>query len=54
MELQPIVHCFVPGITKERDLLQDSEDEFRKLKDILYHYIDTFGQKYKTNYYKDL
>ena len=49
------IHCLVPEQPeKDRELEQDAEVEFKKLKDILYHYIDTFGQKYKNNYYKDL
>ena len=36
------------------DIYQDSEEEFSKLKDILYHYVDTFGKKYKNNYFVDL
>ena len=39
---------------EDLDLAQDSEEEFAKLKDILHRYVDTFGKKYKNNYFVDI
>ena len=52
-ESECVVHELHPKEEKG-DIYQDSEEEFSKLKDILYHYVDTFGKKYKNNYFVDL
>ena len=38
----------------EDKMLVMSKDDLNKLKNIVWIYIDTFGTKYKNNYYSDL
>ena len=35
-------------------MMVTSKDELKKLKDIVWTYINTFASKYKNNYYCDL